>query len=99
MLNKNTYQLLGLAMASKNLVTGDVVLNYIRSNKVALVIICEDASDNTKKKFSNKCEYYGIEYIIDGNSDDLSHAIGKDNRKVVGILNAKFAKKIIESSR
>ena len=96
MLNKEVLNYLGLAMRSRNLVTGEQVLSSIRSKKACLVIISEDASENTKKQLVDKCTHYQIEYIIKGDSTSISSAIGKTNRKAVSILDKNFAKKIKE---
>ena len=96
MLNKDVYQLLGLAMRSRNIATGEAVLTNVRNKKAALVLVCEDASENTKKLYKNKCTHYGVEYIIKGDSDSLSYAIGKENRMAIAVLDQNFAKNIKE---
>ena len=94
MLNHKVLSLLGLASRARKISCGDVLLKDIRSHKIYFVIIAEDASENTKKKFSDKCKYYHIDYMIIGQIDDLSQAIGKDNRVVIGIKDKGFADKI-----
>ena len=94
MLDKNTISLLGLAMRARKIATGDVLLKSIRQKKVDFVIIAEDASDNTKKKYIDKCTYYHIDYCVMGQSEELSQAIGKNNRVALGILDKGFANKI-----
>ena len=44
-------------MRARKIATGDVLLKSIRQKKVDFVIIAEDASDNTKKKYIDKCTY------------------------------------------
>lgn len=86
---------LGLAQRSGNLVTGeDTCKIYIKKNGLKLVIVTEDASDNTKKKFRDMTEYRKIKFLIYGNKDCLSHAIGKTNRTVYGIKDDVFASKL-----
>lgn len=94
MLNKSEASLLGLAMRARKIVTGDVLLKNIRQKKVYFVLIAEDASDNTKKKYVDKCTYYQIDYQIHGQIEDISRAIGKENRVALGILDKGFANKI-----
>lgn len=94
MLDKNKASLLGLAMRARKIVTGDVLLKNIRQQKVFFVLIAEDASENTKKKYVDKCTYYHIDYQIHGKIDDISRAIGKENRVALGILDKGFANKI-----
>lgn len=94
MLDKNVLSLLGLAMRAKKIVTGDVLMKNIRQKKVYFVLIAEDASENTKKKYVDKCSYYHIDYQINGFIDEISRAIGKDNRVALGIVDRGFADKI-----
>ena len=94
MLSKDVLSLLGLASRARKVVTGDVLLQAIRQKKVYLVIIASDASENTRKKYLDKCSYYKIDCMIEGTIDDLSLAIGKDNRVAVGINEKGFAKQI-----
>lgn len=87
--------MLGLAQRSGNLVSGeDTCLMSIKKGKIKLVIVPNDASDNTKKKFKDACDYRKIDYINYGNRDELSQSIGKFNRTVYGVIDEGFAKKI-----
>lgn len=85
---------LGMAMRASMLSTGDAVLNDVRSKNAKLVVIAEDASDNTKKKIIDKCQFYGVDYVFIESSAVLSHAIGKANRMAVAVREEGFAKKI-----
>lgn len=96
MMTNSVYNLLGLASRARKIVTGETIIAKLRSRDISLVIVASDASDNTKKKISDKCTYYNVEYIIDGTIDELSNAIGKSNRVAVGIADRGFAKKIRE---
>ncbi len=94
---KTAYNTLGIAYISKNMVLGqDDVVNSIRKNKVALVIISNDSSDNTKKKLWDKCKYYNIKIIEVNDEGQLAKSIGKKKIKVMGIKNKKLADKIYE---
>ena len=99
MLNKQIYNTLGLAVRAKCLVTGESVLVGIRNKSIKLVIIANDASENTKKRMINKYNYYQVEYILFSDSDSLSQAIGKSNRMAIGITEKGFANKLINSLR
>lgn len=94
MLNKDVYSLLGLCARARKLSSGSILINDIRAKKVWFVMIAEDASDNTKKKITDKCQYYCIDYVICGNIDDLSQSVGKENRVALGIKDKGFANKI-----
>lgn len=95
-MNKNVYSLLGLASRARKLVSGDQLITSIRKKETSFVIIAKDASQNSFKKISDKCTFYGIEYVVDGTIDDLSLAIGKNNRVAIGVCDQGFSKKLRE---
>lgn len=86
---------LGLIYRANKLMTGEeLVVKGIQKQKIHFVILSVDASDNTKKKLINKCNYYDIPYAIKGDRELLGRAIGKAERVVIGIADIGFAKKI-----
>ena len=58
------------------------------------MIVAEDASENTKKKFQNMCEYYKVPIRFYGDKDTLGHAMGKQFRASLAVLDEGFAKGI-----
>jgi len=89
--------LLGIAMRGRNLVSGELqTLEAVRKGSAMLVIIAEDASDNTRKLFSDKCSYYEVPVYFFGTKEMLGRAIGKDVRSSLGVCEAGLAEKIIE---
>ena len=87
---------LGLANRARKVITGEILINKMRSNQVYFVIIASDASENTKKKLTDKCTSYSVEYVITSNISELSKAIGKNNRVALGITDNGFAKNLKE---
>lgn len=86
---------LGLAMRSGNLASGEFATETaIRQGKARLVIVAEDASANTKKKFRNSCSYYKVPIAVFGKKEDLGHAIGKEFRASLAVLDQGFASSI-----
>ena len=69
----------------------DSVEENIIKNKVKLLIISEDSSERTKNKFTKLGEKFNVPVIIDGNIEDLSKAIGKNNKAIIGIKDINFA--------
>ena len=64
-----------------------------------LVLVSEDASDNTKKLFKDKSSYRNIPYVYFSNKLQLGYAIGKAPRAVLGIKDINLAgaiKKILD---
>lgn len=94
LLNDSVLNLLGLASRARKLATGETVVHKIRKKSCTLVLICEDASEATKKMLIDKCTFYQIDYLLVENSELLSKAIGKSNRKYIAILDEGFAKGI-----
>lgn len=92
-MNQQWLNFLGLALSAGAVITGEqLVVGAIQSKKVHLVILAEDTGANTLKKVTDKCKFYGIEWVQKAGSDELGHALGKDFRKVVGITDPNFAK-------
>ena len=66
----------------------------VKSGKAELVIVAEDASDNTKQKFKNMCEFYEVPIYFYGDKDTLGHAMGKEFRASLAVTDPGFAKGI-----
>lgn len=93
--DQRIYQLIGLCQKARKLISGEfAVKQAVLSQAVKLVIVTEDASDNTIKLFNDKCNYRNIPYIQWGNRTDLGKILGKEARVVVGIVDEKLAEKI-----
>ncbi len=91
------YSMIGLANKAGKLVSGeDAVRNSIRSGKSKLVILAEDASDNTKKRFNNSAAFYKIALMTWGLKEELGNCIGKSERSVIGITDDNFSKSITQ---
>ena len=91
------YSFIGLATKAGKLISGDETCEKaIRPGKVFLLIISGEASENTKQKFSQMCEYRGVEMRIFGEKELLGRYAGKEYRSVVAILEQGFAKRLIE---
>lgn len=88
--------LLGLAMRARKLISGEsFALTEIQSQRAHFVILASDASDNTKKKFLDKCHYYGIPISSHFTKEQISRAIGK-NRAVCAVSDKGFSAKLQE---
>lgn len=93
----NILSFIGLCMKAGKLVSGEeTVEKALKAHKVKLVILAEDASDNTKKKFKDMCTYRNVEWIEFCSKYELGNALGKHIRATIGILDEGFAKSIKE---
>jgi ribosomal protein L7Ae-like RNA K-turn-binding protein len=89
--------LLSLSQKAGKLISGEELCEKALKNGGArLVIVAEDASDNTKTKFSQKTFYYKIPFYTAFTKEELNHAIGKQNRATVAVSDGGFAKSMEE---
>lgn len=94
------YSFLGLMQRSGNIVSGDDGVEIdIKKAKCKLLIIAEDASDNTKKKFFNMAQYRNVPVIIFGTKEELGGAIGKSARAALSVRDDGFAREFINKHR
>ncbi len=95
MQNNKIYGLLGIAARGRNLVSGEFATeSAVKDGSALLVLIAEDASDNTKKLFRNKCAFYEVPLEMYGTKDELGHAIGKQQRSSLAVLDEGLANAI-----
>ena len=84
--------MIGLATRAGKIAAGEFsVEKAVKSGRAVLVIIAEDASDNTKKMFKNMCAHYQVPLSIYGAKETLGHATGKEVRASLAILDPGFA--------
>jgi ribosomal protein L7Ae-like RNA K-turn-binding protein len=89
---KKVYNLLGLATKSRNVASGEFSTEKaVKEHKAALVIVAADASDNTKKMFTNMCTYYNVPIYFFGEKNDLGHAMGKEFRASLAVFDKGLA--------
>ena len=85
--NKRLLSLVGLATRARKVVSGE----FSTEKSVS-----EEASDNTKKKFTNMCTYYKVPIYLFGTKDELGHAMGQEFRASLSVEDAGFAKSMVE---
>lgn len=94
---RSVYSLMGLSMRQGAVESGSFSAEKtIKAGSAKLVIIAEDASDNTKKEFTDMCTYYHVPFCIFGTKDTLGHAIGKEFRVIMALTNPGLSEKISE---
>ena len=68
----------------------------VKSGTAHLVIVGEDASDNTKKMFRNMCDFYHVPVFFYGTKEELGHAMGKELRASLAVTDPGFAKSLLK---
>ena len=67
---KKIHSLLGLSQRGGHIASGEFMTEReVKSGRAALVILAEDSSENTRKKFCNMCEYYEVPIYIYGDKE------------------------------
>ena len=95
MMQSKVFSSLGLATKAGKTQSGEFSTEKaVKSFRAFLVIVAEDASDNTKKMFTNMCTYYEVPCVIYGTKVELGHAMGKEMRASLAITDEGFAKMI-----
>ena len=89
--------LVGLATKAGKTASGEFSTEKaVKSGKAHLVIVSEEASDNTKKMFTNMCTYYKVPIYFFGKKSELGHAMGKEMRASLVMMDAGFAKAVVK---
>lgn len=95
--NKKILNLLGLATKAGMTASGEFMTEKsIKDGRAHLVIVSSDASENTRKMFLNMCTYYEVPIYIFGSKEELGHAIGKEMRASLAVVDAGFSKALVK---
>ncbi len=86
MMENKVFSLIAIANKAGFLFSGEYkCLEKIKTGEAKLIVVAEDAGKNCKKKFSNKSNYYKLDYLEVGTKQDLGHIVGKKEKAVVVI--------------
>ena len=86
-----------MAQRANKLISGEgFCVDAIRNHEAYVILLASDAGINTTKKIIDKANFYQVKVINCFTSSELSKAIGKNNRMVIGVTDPGFAKKIKE---
>lgn len=90
-------RMIGLAAKAGKVVSGEFMTeNAVKSKEAYLVIIAQDFSNNTRKKFGNMCSYYKVEMREYADKDALGHAIGKEFRASLAVIDKGLAQAVLK---
>ena len=89
--------LLGLAAKAGRVVSGEFATEKaVKAGKARLVLVAGDASDNSKKKFSDMCTYYKVPYFEFGSKEELGHILGKQMRASLAVIDENFSNALLK---
>ena len=91
-MRKKIYSYLGFAKRSGNLITGyNACVHAMKKEKVKLLILASDISENTRKKIIKESEKKTVPYRIFGKVDEMSQITGYEKRGIFGITDKNFS--------
>ena len=86
------FSLLGLATKAGKVKSGEFSTEKaVKTGSACEVVVATDASDNTKKMFRNMCDFYHVPIYVYGLKEELGHAIGKQMRASIAIIDQGFS--------
>lgn len=89
--------MIGIAAKSGNVLSGEFSTEKaVKTGKAYLVIVAEDASDNTKKMFSNMTTFYETPIYFFGTKEELGKYIGKEFRASLAITDENLANAVAQ---
>ncbi|HAA24895.1 MAG TPA: 50S ribosomal protein L7ae [Ruminiclostridium sp.] len=95
MVKDRVYSFIGLAMKAGKLVSGgESCERAIKRGNVYLLIVSEDASDNTVKKFEDACKHRKIPLCRFGEKEAMGRLLGKKIRSVVAVTDVGLARNL-----
>jgi ribosomal protein L7Ae-like RNA K-turn-binding protein len=87
--------MIGIAAKSGKVASGEFATEKaVKTGKAWMVIVSEEASDNTIKKFSNMTDFYDVPFVRFGTKEELGHCIGKEFRASIAICEENLANAI-----
>ena len=91
-MRNRVFQMLGIAAKSGNVVSGEFSTEKaVKTGHAYLVIVSEEASDNTNKMFTNMTDYYEVPMYVFGTKEELGRCIGKEFRASLAITDENLA--------
>lgn len=92
LINNKTMSLVGLATKAGKTASGEFSTEKaVKTGKAYLVLVAEDASENTKKKFRNMCTFYEVPLYFLSDKEGLGRAMGKEFRASLAVMDESFA--------
>ena len=89
--------LIGLATRAGKTASGELSTEKaVKSSRAYLVIVSEEASENTRKMFANMCTYYQVPICVFGRKDELGRACGKEMRASLAVMDEGLAGALVK---
>lgn len=91
------FQLLGLARRARRVAAGhEAAERALAAGRAALVILAEDASEGTRRRFAAHAAGKGVPVRVWGRMETLGRAIGSAPRAVLAVCDRGLAARLVE---
>ncbi|MBQ1490045.1 MAG: ribosomal L7Ae/L30e/S12e/Gadd45 family protein [Eubacterium sp.] len=88
---------LGFSAKARQLSAGyNTCLTLIRKRRVKLLIVAEDAAENTIDKMTQKCRSAGVPLRVFGKKDELSGVTGRSGNSIFAVTDENWGRVIRE---
>ena len=95
--NNKVLSLLGLATKAGKVASGEFSTEKsVKTGKGFLVLVADDASQNTRKKFQNMCDFYEVPIYFIANKEELGRFCGIEFRASLAVQDENFAKAMLK---
>ena len=95
--NDKVLSTLSIAAKAGKIISGEMsVEKAVKIGNAMVVIIADDASPRTKKRFTEMCTYYDVPIYFYSNKESLGHYIGKEFRASLCVVDEGLANSIIK---
>lgn len=95
--DKKILSYLGLATKAGFAASGEFLTEKsVKEGRACVVLIADDASDNTKKRFTDMCTFYNVPVFCFSDKDTIGHSMGKEFRASLAVNDKGFADQIIK---
>ena len=95
--NNKVLSLLGLATKAGKVASVEFSTEKsVKTGKGFLVLVADDASQNTRKKFQNMCDFYEVPIYFIANKEELGRFCGKEFRASLAVQDENFAKAMLK---
>lgn len=92
---QKVYNLIGLATKAGKVKSGEFSTEQsIKKGRACLVILAEEASENTKKRFQDMCRNYHVNICFFGSKAELGRFTGKEMRASLSVEDKGLAEAI-----
>ena len=88
--------MLGFAQKAGKLAAGEAAVeNFLKKEKIVLLVMSDELSDNRKEYWTKQAEYANVDILtVEISKLDLGWAIGNSPRGIIGIMDQGMAEAI-----